>query len=160
MLIIAFCFLGIAGLVTAALFCLSAGKRAGQYVEVDYDALRAASACISGGRRAADGPATTRDDEPTWDAKAKWQEMKTMWMQCYAQCQEKAILKQKTMYSWARTLALGAVLCVVGVVLESVFDEPITAERILAGFRHSHPAATNHQGSQLEGKVAKTNLRK
>ena len=78
--------------------------------------------------------------KPIWDEKAKWHEMKATWMEWYARCQEQAILKRKTMYSWARTLALCAVLCLVGVLLEAEFDQSISVRGILAGF--SHPAAT------------------
>ncbi len=149
MFILVFVFLGIAGLIVAALACLSAGKRAHQYVEVPLDALRAASVCLSAGRRAAaDGTTATSDKEPTWDEKAKWQEMKVLWMQCYAKCQEKALVKQREMRQWARTLALCAALCLVGVFLESAFGQSISISNILAGFRH--PAATSFQRSQLD----------
>ena len=54
-----------------------------------------------------------------WDKKAKWTNVKAMWVRWYDLCQEKAILEQKAMYSWARTMALCALLCLVGVVLEA-----------------------------------------
>jgi hypothetical protein len=153
MFTLTFIFLGIAGLLVAALFCVSAGKRARQYAEVDFDTLRAAAACISGGRRvAADGATTTTDNEPTQDEKAKWQEMKAAWMECYGRCQEKAILKQKAMCSFARTLALCAVLSLAGVLLEVAFGEPISMGNIVAGFRHTHPVATGFQTPQSKGK--------
>jgi hypothetical protein len=145
-------FLGIAGLLVAALSCLSVGRRARQYAEVDFDTLRAASVCISEGRRAAaDGATATTDNEPTQDEKAKWQEMKAVWMQCYGRCQEKAILKQKAMCQLASTLALCAMLSLVGVLLEVVFCEPISIRNIVAGFRHPHPAATSSQTPQSPG---------
>jgi hypothetical protein len=56
--------------------------------------------------------------------------MKIIWMQWYSQCQEKALLKQKATYSWARTMALCAALCLIGVVLEATFDEPITLAQV------------------------------
>ncbi len=127
----AFFFLGIAGFIVAASFCLSIGRRTAQHVEVDLAALRAASAWLS-----------TAGTKPVWDRNAKWQEIKATWMGRFARCQETAILKRKAMYSWARTLALCAVLCVVGVLLESEFDQSISLRGILAGFTHSRPAAT------------------
>ena len=65
-------------------------------------------------------------------------------MQWYAQCQEKAILKRKAIYSWTRTLAMCAALCLIGVVMEVSFGEPITVDRIVSGFENSHPVATSH----------------
>jgi hypothetical protein len=143
-----FLFLGIAGLIVAVSACLAIGKRAGRYVEVDLDALSAASICLSAGRRkVADSTTATGNSEPTQDEKSRWREMKMVWMEWYGRCQEKSLLKQKTMYSWARTLALCAVLCVVGVLLEATFGQSISLSHILDGFRSSHPAATSSQRS-------------
>jgi hypothetical protein len=143
-----FCFLGIAGFIVAALACFSRAKRTGQCVEVDLAALRAASVYLSAGRRAEGGTAATSDQDPTADEKVKWKEMKGMWMQWYARCQEKAIVRQKAMYSWARTLALCAALSLIGVFLEASFGEPISLSGILAGFRRPQPAATIPQPPQ------------
>jgi hypothetical protein len=138
-----FFFLGIAASLVLALVCLRIGKRAGQHIEVDLSALHAASLCLSTGRRAAAGNATTTsDNEPTWDEKAKWHEMKVMWMQWYARCQETALLKQKAMLSWARTLALCAALCLMGILLQVEFDKPISISNILTGLGWSRPVAT------------------
>jgi hypothetical protein len=141
-----FCFLGIASLLVAALVCLSRAKGAARHVEVDIDALHAASVCISAGRRGADHVAGASHQEPTGDEKAKWHDMKSLWMQCYAQCQEKAILKQKALYSWARTLALCAALSLVGALLEVTFDKRISVAEIAAGFTQSCSAATSVHG--------------
>jgi hypothetical protein len=146
-----FYFLGLAAFGLAASFCLSRAKRAGKSVDVDLSALQAASVCLSAGRRGTESTA-----EPTWDEIAKWQEMKAIWMQWYAQCREKALLKQEATYSWTRTLALCAALCLVGVVLEATFGEPITVDRICAGFIHSPTVATNPQMPQHQANVART----
>ena len=58
--------------------------------------------------RAASVGLLTVGRKPTWD------EIRSLWMMWYARCQEKAIVKQKAIYSWARTLALCAVMCMVG----------------------------------------------
>jgi hypothetical protein len=152
MFIAVFYFLGLAAFVLAASVCLSKARRAGKSVDVDLSALQSASFCLSALKRgAADG---TTDQEPTWDEAAKWQEMKAIWMQWYAQCREKSLLKQEATYSWVRTLALCAALCLVGVVLEATFGEPITVDRIIAGFTHS-PVATAAHTPQHPGQVAR-----
>ena len=120
-----FYFLGLAGFVVAASACLTIGKRVGQRVEVDLADLRAASVSL-----------LTAGRKPTWD------EIRSLWMMWYARCQEKAIVKQKAIYSWARTLALCAVMCIVGALLEGEFDEPITVSRIWAGFRRPCASVT------------------
>jgi hypothetical protein len=137
-----FYFLGLATCILATSVCFSRGKRAGRCVEVELDTLRAASVCLPTGRRVApDGAATMLCTATaiykglTWDEKAKWTDMKAMWVQWYHRCQEKATLKQKAMYSWARTMALCAMLCLMGVLLEAEFDQPITLNTVLSGFR-------------------------
>lgn len=111
-----FYFLGIAGFVMAATVCLTKGRRAGKCVEVNFADLRAASVCLF-----------TTGQSPTW------QSLRMTWMKWYARCQEKAMLKQKGLYSWSRTLALCAVLCIVGVLLETEYDKPISVSAILSG---------------------------
>ena len=136
MFVASFYFLGLAAFILATSVCASWGKRAGRCVEVELDTLRAASVCLPAGRRAApDGTATTIYKELSWDEKVKWTDMKAMWTRWYHRCRERAILKQKAMYSWARTMSLCAVLCLVGVLLEAKFDQPITVGTVLAGFR-------------------------
>jgi hypothetical protein len=130
----AFYFLGMAVFVLAASICLSNGRRAGQHVEVDLADLRVASVGL-----------LTTGRKPSWD------EIRALWMKWYARCQEKAIVKQKAIYSWARTLALCAVLCLVGVLLEAEFDETISVSRVLAGFRHPYPVATDCHTPQSDG---------
>jgi hypothetical protein len=150
MFTLVFIFWGMAGFIVAALFCFSARKRASQYAEVDFDALHAASACLSARRGAvADDTRATRDKEPTCDEKAKWREMKVLWMQCYAKCQERALARQREMCCWARTLALCAALCLVGVLLEGAFGQSISISNILADDRHPHSVAASSQASQL-----------
>jgi hypothetical protein len=145
-----FYFLGVAIFILAASLCVSWAKRAGRCVEVDLDALHAATICLPVGTRAApEGTATTLYKELTWDEKAKWKDMKAMWTRWYHQCQAKAFLKQKAMYSWARTMALSAMLCLMGVLLEAQFDQPITLGAILAGFRDPRLAASGFPSSPL-----------
>ena len=134
----AFCFLGIAAFIVAALACVVRANRADPFIEVDVGGLHAASVCISEGSGAAGGAG---DREPTPAEKAKWQEMKATWMEWYAQCLEKVAEKQKSLYSWARTLALCAALSIIGVLLEAHFGESISLSGILAGLRRSHPVA-------------------
>ena len=105
------------------------GKRAGQRVEVDLAALCATSACLS-----------QVGKKPTWDGQAKWQDIKTIWMKWCTRCQEAARLKQKAMYSWARTLTLCAALCLVGALLEVQFDESISIDHVVAAFCQSPSA--------------------
>lgn len=123
-----FYFLGVAGFIVAASACLSRGKQVGRRIEVDLSDLHAASVCL-----------VTAGNKPTWD------EIRALWIKWYARCQEKAILKQKAIYSWARTLALCAVLCLMGVLLEAEFDEHVSVRGIWAGISHSRPAAADRQ---------------
>lgn len=152
-----FLFLGVAVFILAASIFFSRAKRAGKTVEIDLAALQAASVCLSAGRRGPTAGAATGDQEPSIDEKAKWQEMKALWMSCYAKCQERALLKQKSTYRLARTMVLCASLCLIGVVLEITFDEPITFDRIVAGFKHSPPAAKSLELPQSQAHVATTN---
>ena len=121
-------FLGLAGCLFAALLCFTRGKRACRHVEVDLADLRVASLCL-----------VTAGTQPTWQA------IKTMWMKWYLHCQETAIRKQAALYSWSRTLALCAVLCLIGVLLEAEYDRPISVSEILAGIIQSRPVAASSQ---------------
>jgi hypothetical protein len=120
-----FYFLGAAAFILSATACLTVGKRMSRNAKVDISDLREASLSV-----------LTSGQNPTWD------QVRALWIKWYARCQEKAVLKQKAIYSWARTLALCAILCVIGVLLECEFDEPISFSRILSGFRNLRPAAT------------------
>ena len=100
-----FYFLGLAGFLIAASVCLTRGKQAGRHIELDLEDLRAASMGL-----------VLAGNKPSWS------EIRSLWMNWYASCQEKAVFKQKAIYSWARTLALCAALCLIGVLLEAEFD--------------------------------------
>jgi hypothetical protein len=126
-----FYFLGVAGFVLAASICLTKGRNAGQRVDVNLADLRVASVCL-----------LTTGSKPTW------QTVRTMWANWYLRCQEKAVREQKVMYSWARTLALCATLCLMGVLLEAAYDERISVSAIVAGFVHVPPVAAGSQTPQ------------
>ena len=150
MLTISFYFLGLAAFIVAALFCFSRGKRAGKCGEVELDTLRAASICLPTGKRESTDTATiAMYKKMAWDEKIKLSDIKTIWLQWYERCKRRAIKRQKTMYSWARTLTVAALLCLVGVLLEAEFDQPITMRTILAGFRRPDAAAPGSRASQL-----------
>lgn len=139
-----FYFLGLAGFIVATAFCLSWGKRAGRCVEVDLDTLHAVSICLPTDRAAVlDGTLAKLYKDMMWDKKARWTNLKTMWIRWYSLCQEKAIRKQKSLYSSARTMALCSLLCLMGVLLEAEFDQPITLRTVLTGFRHQEPVAAS-----------------
>ncbi len=127
-------FLGLAGFIVAALICLSRGKRAEQHVEVDLPELRTAAVCFLAGCRAADkGHSAAGENATAKDSKATWREMKSLWLQWYAHCRKRAMVKRKAMLSWGRTLVVCALLCLVGAYLEVRFDEPISLNRIFVG---------------------------
>jgi hypothetical protein len=150
MLIISYYFLGVAVSILAALICLSTGKRAGKCVEVELDTLHAVSVCLPAGRRAsADASTAAMYKDLTWDEKLKASDAKTVWVRWYDRCKRKAIEKQKVMFSWTRTLALCAALCLIGVLLETEFDQPITYRTILVGFGSPCPEALVVPISQL-----------
>ncbi len=128
--------LGLAGFIVAALVCLLRGRHTDQNVAVDLRSLRTAAVCFLAGCRAADRSNSAVEEGENAAAKhekAKWREMKTLWLQWYAQCQEQAFLKQKALLSWGRTLVICALLCLVGVCLEVQFSEPISVDKIFAG---------------------------
>jgi hypothetical protein len=125
MLTATYCFLGIAGFILLALACVSMGKP-----------------CAS-----TDGKAMP-PERPTWNKNAEWSEIKATWMSWSVQCQEFEAPKRKAMLSWGRTMALCAVLCLVGVYLEVEYGEKISFSRIWSGFKHQHPVANRSQTPQ------------
>jgi hypothetical protein len=141
----AFCFLGIAGFIVVALACVVKAVKPDHRVEVDIGGLHAAAACMWAGTDDDGNSSATESRELSAHEKAKWREVKKTWMEWYAQCVEQVNLKQKTLYSWARTLALCAALSLIGVVLEVKFGAPISLSNILAGLRRSQPAASASQ---------------
>jgi len=146
-----FYFLGVATSIFAALFFLTTGKRAGKRVEVDLDTLHVASVCLPTGRRATeDVLSSSMYKDLSWEEKAKLSDLKSFWMHWYERCKRKAFLRQKAMYSWARTMALCSVLCLIGVLLEAEFNQPITLHSILTGFRRPSPAASSVESSHLQ----------
>jgi hypothetical protein len=141
-------FLGLAICFFAAIVCFTTGKRAGKCVEVDLDTLHAASVCLpTGRRRNSEGALAALWKNISLDEKIKLNDLKSIWMQWFERCRQRAIRRQRAMYSWARTFALSAVLCLIGVLLEAEFDQPITLRTVLTGFRHV-PAASAAPASQ------------
>lgn len=112
-----FYFLGLAGCIVAAMACLTRGRRAGQHCELDLEDLHSASMSL-----------VMAGTKPTWN------EFRSLWMIWYAKCQQKAIVRQKAIYSWARTLSLCAVLCLIGVLLEIHFDKHLSLTEIISEF--------------------------
>ncbi len=141
-----FYFLGVAIFILAASVCLCSGKRTAKVVAVDINALRTVSVCLPAGRTEGTDRATAMMyKELSREEKARWHNVRMMWLRWYERCQREAMLRQSAMYSWARTLALSAVLCLMGVLLEAEFDQPITLHTILTGFRRPTPAAADCQ---------------
>lgn len=124
-------FLGLAASLVTALACLAWGKRAGRRVEVNFADLRVASLCLAsaGNRRT-------------------WRALRVKWTNWYLECQDLALRKQACLYSWARTLALCSVLCLIGALMEAQFDKPICLSTILAGLSHGRAPATGTQSPQ------------
>jgi hypothetical protein len=121
-------FLGIAACLVTAIACLTKGRRASRRVEVDLADLRMASLCL-----------VSAGTKPTWQA------IRTMWMKWYFQCQEAAIQRQNSLYSWARTLALCAAICLMGILLEVEYGRPITADGVIDGLVPVPPVAASPQ---------------
>jgi hypothetical protein len=120
-------FLGLAGFLATALACFARGKQAGRRVEIDFTDLRAASLCIASA-----------------GSKRTWRAVRMKWTAWYLHCHEMALRKQKTLYSWARTLAMCSALCMIGVCLEAQYDKRISPSTVLAGLVHPAPAAAAH----------------
>lgn len=125
MLTATFYFLGVAGFMVAACACLTKGRRVSQHLEVDLTDIKAASVSL-----------LMAGKKPTWD------EMRALWMQWYARCQSKAMLKQQAIYSWARTLVLCAVICIIGIVLQVELDEQTSVSQFIATFSNRPAAAS------------------
>jgi hypothetical protein len=136
MLTVSYYFLGLAISLLAAIFALTSGRRSGKRVEVELEVLRAATVCLPTGRKSmTDAIVDSMYHDLTWEEKARLNDTKTVWMRWYDRCKRKALEKQKVMYSWARTFALCSCLCLIGVLLEAQFDQPITLANVLAGFK-------------------------
>lgn len=121
-----FGFLGVAGFIVAVTSYFSTAR-----------ALEAANTGAKWGNK-----------PPTWDKKAKCSEMKGAcieWTKWYMRCQKIEVSKRKAIRSLARTLVLCAALCLVGIVLEVEFGQPISADSIVSGFEQSQPVATSFQ---------------
>jgi hypothetical protein len=150
MITLSYYFLGLATFILAATVCLAKGRRASHVAEVEIENLRTLSVCLPMPRQpAAEDAAAIMYKGLSWEEKAKWSHTKAMWLQWYTRLQEEAILRQKAIYSWARTLSLCALLCLVGVLLEAEFDQPITIRTVLAGFRRQEPVACSSQTLQV-----------
>jgi hypothetical protein len=133
MLTATFYFLGVAGFMVAACTCLTKGKRVSQHLEVDLTDIKAASVSL-----------LMAGKKPTWD------EMRGLWMQWYARCQTKAVLKQQAINSWARTLVLCAVICIIGIVLQVELDEQASLAHVFGGFGRRPAAASHDQSSKSD----------
>ncbi|MEN6449034.1 MAG: hypothetical protein ABFC96_00955 [Thermoguttaceae bacterium] len=119
-------FLGLAACLVTALACFARGRKAGRNIEIKFDDLRVASLCLAsaGNRRT-------------------WRAIRVKWTNWYLQCQEVALRKREALYSWARTLALCSVLCLIGAMMEAQYDQRISVSTILAGFTHHHAMANS-----------------
>jgi hypothetical protein len=138
MLTATFYFLGVAGFLVAACACLTKGRRVSQRLEVDLTDIKAASVSL-----------LMAGKKPTWD------EMRGLWMQWYARCQAKATQKQQAIYSWARTLVLCAVICIVGIVLQVELDEQASLSQALSSFGRRPTAASHTQSPESKPPAAK-----
>ena len=154
-------FLGIAASICAALFFLATGKRAEKSVEAETGRLHAASIDSSTERQMTLGDLSSSmcQNLPS-EEKARLSDWKSLWVQSYIHVKRKAFLKQKAMYSWARTMALCAGLCLLGIVLKVELDERMSASQITSGFTHQHPVATNSQTPQLKPSGSTSNAPK
>jgi len=94
------------------------------------------------------GVISSIDDNPAWSGTRKWDEMKATLIVWYTRCQEREAANRRAILSWARTFALCAALCVIGVCLEVQFDQTITFSRIIAGFQQLHAVSTVAQPAQ------------
>jgi hypothetical protein len=130
-----FYFLALAGFMVAALVCLSRSNRAS--VEVDLAVLHTTSNRLAAAAR-----------RTTTDKVVAWHEVKATWTHLVGRCCEKALLKQKALYSWARTFSLCAALCLIGVTLEATCGEEISVDNIVAGFRHTGHVVASVRTSQ------------
>jgi hypothetical protein len=146
-----FYFLGVSASLLAALIFLTRGKRAGKRAEVDLDTLHAAAVCLPTGRRASEEiMSSAMFKELSWEEKAKLSDLKSFWFHWYDRCKKKALVKQKALYSWARTMALCSALCIIGVCLEAEFNQPITLQNILNGFRRPTPPASSVEADHCQ----------
>jgi hypothetical protein len=141
-------FLGVAVSICATLFFLTSGKRAGKKVEVDLDTLHTATICLPRGRQMTSEDVSAAYKDLPLEEKAKFNDSRSSWMRWYEQSKKKALMKQKAMYSWARTMSLCSVLCLIGVLLEAQFNQPITLHAVLTGFRRPNPPASHVETPQ------------
>ena len=146
-----FYFLGVAASIVAVLVFLATAKRAGKRIDVNINTLHAASVCLSTRRQVTLGELSSSiSTDVPWEERMRLSDWKSLWMQWCQVCQRKAYLKQKALYSWARTMALCAALCLIGVLLEAEFNQPITVRNILTGFRRHSPPASSVEKSRSQ----------
>jgi hypothetical protein len=85
----------------------------------------------------------TRDEKPTWNENANWDEIKAAWMAWHAPRRDNETPRGRAFRTWAGTLALCAAVCLMSVCIEVEADQPISIPRVMSGFRRTHvpPAA-------------------
>lgn len=121
-------------MLTAALFCFGVAAF-----------IVAASVCLSIGRLLRVNAVAALDKKREWDGKTTWEDMKAAFLVYYMRCQEKEAANRKRVLSWARTLLICAVLCLIGLGVQIEFDETASLQQIVAHVKRSHASAAHSQ---------------
>ena len=86
-------------------------------------------------------PEVRRGQKLPWDENADWEDIKAAWIAEFSTSEENKTPQYVAASSWGRTFALCAVLCILGVLLETQFNRRISLAEILSCFG-SHSVAS------------------
>lgn len=109
----AFVFLVIAGIIALALAWISIGRQ-----------VHSAAHAQVGGEH------TGLSEHAAWD------EIRAVWTEWYSP-QQSNTSAERSLFSWGRTLAFCAALCLIGILLEIEFNSSISIDHIVSGFMQS-----------------------
>ena len=144
-------FLGLATCIVAALLFFSLGRRTGQCAEVNFNALHAASECISAGRRGAmDSLSAVGKTRTVAAGQGKMAGNERGLDAVLFAVPGKGPAKAETNVWLGPHVRLVRAICLVNLVLEIEFGEPIRISSIRPRTGHQAAAASHLQSPQLQ----------
>jgi hypothetical protein len=72
--------------------------------------------------------------QPSPDERAAWERLKKALAELHSRYEGAETTKEKTLRSWVGTLVICAGLCMIGILMESRYDDMISAKSIVTGF--------------------------
>ena len=71
--------------------------------------------------------------QPSPDEKAAWERLKKALVELHSRYEGVETAKEKTLRSWAGTLVICSGLCMIGILLETRYDQLITVKSVVSG---------------------------